>query len=50
MTDAELKTSSELLTLLQELHTRKLLDRTKLEKKIKSLSKTMEDYLDPPKI
>ena len=46
MTDAELKTSCELLTLLQELHTRKLLSREKLDKKMKSLSKDMEKHLD----
>ena len=46
MTDAELKTSGELLVLLQELHTRKLLDRDKLDKKIKSLAKAMEAHLE----
>jgi len=46
MTNTEFLSSCELLKLLQELYTRKLLDREKLDKRIQSLVNELHKHLD----
>lgn len=45
MTDAELKTKLDLLIILHELHTRRLLDRDKLDIKIESLTNSLHEQI-----
>ncbi len=47
MTDPELKSKCELLIILQEVYIRRLLDRDKLDIKIKALEETILSDINP---